>query len=935
MAELQEHRIDSKKKFKGFISALGVAAAISMMINLPIFLWMPNEYVLFHQETLNDFFFSENPFAQLITGTLGAFTYANCNFYNWLFLTLFITSFTFKNKLKYLVQQKKGILIRGIEVVDNNKEFIKKITEAGENTAKRMGKSLLSKDIRAMGILFYLNYKKEQLLSLVLSGKVLNNYAMETFFKARIYLTKAQIPFFMDRETKGIFIFGGAGSGKTNALWDLMINLLRWMERTGKYYFWVVYDRKHDFWKKLYRQFSFTMTMSEYKKFQKNQWKKYDNGFATVSFKVIQKNGEELKILLKKDRQSIARTRQLLAQFSNDENVIIQMIIYKDLLFFPKDLKSLRWNWFDEFLKIKLIIKKKETNEIVTTVPCNTIRIAKEIYDSKTYKQYETETYNWRGIKVFKTVDIEETQLKDDEYFYIQKTLLPGFLSNLMLAFIPIPLEESSKSWVKRGRTGLDAVFTTVAFYYDFPSPKDFIDFTNQFNTRDALVERILELGFAKEYRSIQIESTMGKLDGSTEAGENGFENYEASSSDLRKTFYYYSADECDFSISALTPYIKNRYLDCRLFMVQDPENETEFKVVFQAMYELLGNTIILLPNDLGRRIVIVTDEAASLGRIDRVLKDLPQQARSKGAFLISGMQSLVDMKENYGENGMEAIMTNMKTRIYLAIEDNFTKKWITTNLGKNEYEVESESLNEEGLLKGNLSSSIQLRDVLTEAQLSNVEASEGYMHVGKYISKVYFEIPSLPDIATYEENTSLISTLPTEFDNESTSQHILRRTAVKEALEYLINNTNKNLSAENIAAQAKMSVNKVKLIIKEFNEEKEQVEAAADLIVKNKVYAKTPATAMNAFKKHTGLREDQIIWWIPKGFDGTKAVAELKNPKKEEKKVLVEKPKMIRNEDELYKSVKVENPVFTPENPFDDETLSVDELDELMNMSM
>jgi len=661
------------------------------------------------------------------------------------FTPVFIIQFM---RLKNVIGlQEEGTLLRGIEVIDGREDFIKKITKEAKKNAEKLEKGL---------------------------GKKL-----PAFYTPRLHLTAENIPFFYDRETKSTIIIGSAGSGKTLAFFDYISKFLAWDEEHNKQHFWVVYDRKHDFWVKMYRE-------------------------------------------------------------------------GKDFLFLPNDVKTLKWNWFSEFLEITIIFTNKKTGEIFK-VKCKSIREAKDLY--------------YKKVPDYISVNME-------------KKINNAELTNLLLAFIPKAQEASSETWVAKGRTAMEAAFISVAMQNEFPSPADFIDFINQYNTREKFVERVLELNYALKYRAISIESVIGGLDDSTEAGVNGFENFQSKVKELNKTAYYYHADECDFELAQIHEGMKMTHYDKRLFLCQDPENETEYSTVFSALLELLAKKIINLPSDLDRRITFLLDEVASLGYMPSVLNDLPEQARSRGNNMIVGLQSLSRFSEIYGDKGMDSILANIQNRTIMSIQDNFTLEWVMKNLGENEYEVEAESFSTENN-STNMSMSRQKRAVLTVSQLTGLAPAEGYFKLGSYIKKTYFPVDSMPKITKYEINENLPSILNIDFEEEDEVNHIVRRDKIANAVIWLLNNTNKPINVKNVSKQADMSELKTKAILEEFTEEKRQVEEAVMQLQFGGFSNQSKAFKIEALKKITGLNWYQIEPFVPKSFF---AVEVKKEPIKEVK---------------------------------------------------
>lgn len=855
---------DNKSKSKGFINSLIYALGISVFIHLALqfFLFDSGGFYFISRETLIEMFplsegYEKFPIVEMAYSLL----LWNGALLNALIMFPFFFTILYMGYLKHLELRKKGKLLRGVELIKNSKLFIKLITLQAKENVKKLEQDLKKK--------------------------------LPNFYTPRIFLTNLLIPFFKDFETKGILVIGGAGSGKTNAIWDYIMKQIKWMQDNNKYFFMAIYDRKHDFWKKLYRTFSYTLKNEEAQNFD---FSDFNNGFSTVSLKIYDKK-ETVSLVYEKDKLDIAMAEKIIKRYENSTH-LFRMRIDKDGLFFPNDIKTIRWNKFDEFIVISLVVR--ENGKVVDRIKCPTIKEAKRIFTEKDVPNFK----------------------KDETTIEIEKELLAGEYQNFLFAIKPPVDDEVSEGWNTKGRKGLDAIYVTVAYTYDFPSDADFINFCNKYDTREKLVAKIAELGYAKTYRSISITSLFGEVEKPSEASVNTFESAMSTITSLKKPAYYYYAEECDFSIRALVPYLEKDYFDYRLFMVQDPKNETEYSLVFTAIYELLGKEIIQLSGSYERRLFLFLDEVASLGKITTIVRDLPQQARAKGAAVLFGLQSLADWAETFSDKKLQAIIANVKTRLYLSIEDDFTLDIVLKNISEAELEIESESMNEKN--EGSSSLSIQKREVIARNEISGLGVSEGFLKQGKYIHKIYFPIPQIEEIAKYEENTSMIKIIPVEFDAELESEHFTKRAKVSEAITFIQNNTNKNLTPESIVFYSKIDLQTVQKIIKEFIEEKDQIERAVLELMKQGIYGDSPKPVyIKALKNKTGLKHIEEVF-ITKTFLKSKA------PKKQEPKIEEPKPKIEEPKKEP------EAPKKAPESPFDEddfepEELSADDLDSLL----
>ena len=522
-----------------------------------------------------------------------------------------------------------------------------------------------------------------------------------------------------------------------------------------------------------------------------------------------------------------------------------------DRLFLPTHKETLKWNWFDEFLTIDLNFIENNGDK----------RVEKFSFIGEAQKAYLKAREKGLNVEIDKHVD-------------------NGALTNLMLGFSPIPVEESSKKWVAKGRKALEASFITVAIQSEFPSPADYIDFINQFNTREAFVARIVELGIARKYRAIAIESITGGEESTTEAGQNGYENFMEIATDLNKVVYYHKAIDCDFSVKMLAIGMKDQMFDMRVFMCQDPNNEEEYTTVFTAMLVLMSKAIISLPSNLERRIIMLLDEVASLKPIPEILNNLPERARSRGISMIIGLQSFATFIEKYTEIGMERIMANIKTRIFMNVADNITIPWIQKNLGENEWLIENESIADNN--GSSLSSSIHKRPVLSNLELKSLAPLEAYFQTGSYLYKTFYADLEPQKIAEYEHNEDMPKVLNMDFEKANKQIHNIRRKKVADTMIWLMKNTNQDINVKNISKKSGLIETKVKEIVGEFNEERTQVINACTQIQATNIDRSNEVLVHKVLEKITGLDLEDIKPFIPEGFIKPKEAKKAKEVKEE-----------------------------------------------------
>lgn len=594
----------------------------------------------------------------------------------------------------------KGKVTRGIRFIENHATFINLVTIEAKNFAKNLEKELKMK--------------------------------LPAFYTARVFFGKSRIPFFMDLEVKSIIYLGGAGSGKTVAIFEYIISILSWSKKNYGFT-WIVYDMKHDFYTKMFRK-------------------------------------------------------------------------GKDVLFFPNHALTAKWNPFREFHKI---------------------------------------TINESGEKEWE--------------------LLMGKLKQFITYWIPTPEESSaSRPWVIKSQKAAMALLITVSKSYDNPSMKDFIDFTMQYNTKEKMVEKIIELGYAQKF-GYNISAILGD----TEAGSNVYEILEQAITDLRILELYYSDEESDFSVAefnkpltsltakdikTLAP--KDRNMDKRLFLVQDADNQEYYSTAFRIILELQAKTLLSTKQDLDRRVFFLLDEAASLGKMTCIFDEIPEKGRSRGGALIVGLQTLAKFKSIYTEDIMGSILANIKSKVFMNIEDTYTQKWIKDYLDTTEFERDSVSTNEKQ--GGSSSYSLESRDTIKATELSSLPVNTCFIKMYSYLTKVDMRIQKMNDIVDFELNENIPTEFKTEFGQEEEENLNQRRIEIVNAITFLKEKTNKLITPQNINFIVKKNLESVVSTYNHIKEEQDQINKTINEMVNIEGY-KNNQLSLTELSSRTGLKVEII----------------------------------------------------------------------------
>jgi type IV secretion system protein VirD4 len=127
-----------------------------------------------------------------------------------------------------------------------------------------------------------------------------------------------------------------------------------------------------------------------------------------------------------------------------------------------------------------------------------------------------------------------------------------------------------------------------------------------------------------------------------------------------------------DFELSTL------RNQRSSLFVVIPNSEKATLGRWLRLIYSSVMDQIAAMP---GKRLHVVVDEFAALGRFERVLTDLAT-LRSSGCRFHLAIQDLNQLHELYG-HGWQTIIGNCALRQFLGVNDNFTADYLSHQLGQ------------------------------------------------------------------------------------------------------------------------------------------------------------------------------------------------------------------------------------------------------------
>lgn len=182
------------------------------------------------------------------------------------------------------------------------------------------------------------------------------------------------------------------------------------------------------------------------------------------------------------------------------------------------------------------------------------------------------------------------------------------------------------------------------------------------------------------------------------------------------------------------------------LFLTVRDDQLATMKGLISAQLDIMITTLLSLPPDSNRRIFFCLDEFASLGRIASV-DGLLTRARKAGGVALLGLQSISQLRETYGRDQAQTLLSCLSSQLILRCADADTADAMSRTLGKTEMlERRQGESYQQGLGKSSRSWSEQKneRAIVLPAELQNLPDRTGYLSLAGDLptAKISFPAP-------------------------------------------------------------------------------------------------------------------------------------------------------------------------------------------------
>lgn len=213
---------------------------------------------------------------------------------------------------------------------------------------------------------------------------------------------------------------------------------------------------------------------------------------------------------------------------------------------------------------------------------------------------------------------------------------------------------------------------------------------------------------------------------------------------------YAYLSDEKD-------PFSVNKFiLEGRsgfMFLTYREDQLDSLRNMISCVLDVAARTILALPADRDRRIWLIIDEFASIGKVQSI-EAIATKARKVGGCLLIGLQSVSQLKDRYGEHSAQTILSCLSSWLVLRCSDTDTAEYISKYIGDTEVSrmTRGESSSDTGG-SDSLSEQIQTQRAVMPIEVQRLANLQGLFKLaGDYpISKVKLSFPAKKKNADFE----------------------------------------------------------------------------------------------------------------------------------------------------------------------------------------
>lgn len=184
------------------------------------------------------------------------------------------------------------------------------------------------------------------------------------------------------------------------------------------------------------------------------------------------------------------------------------------------------------------------------------------------------------------------------------------------------------------------------------------------------------------------------------------------------------------------------------LFLTYRDDQLDSLRNMMSCVLDIAARTILAMPASPTRRVWLIIDEFASIGKVQSI-EAVATKARKMGGCLLLGLQSVSQLQDRYGEKAAQTILGCLSSWLVLRCSDAETSEYISKYIGDSEISrmTRGESSSESGG-SDSLSEQIQTQRAVMPVELQRLANLQGFFKLaGDYpICKVKLSFPKKRD---------------------------------------------------------------------------------------------------------------------------------------------------------------------------------------------
>lgn len=190
------------------------------------------------------------------------------------------------------------------------------------------------------------------------------------------------------------------------------------------------------------------------------------------------------------------------------------------------------------------------------------------------------------------------------------------------------------------------------------------------------------------------------------------------------------------------------------LYLTYRDDQLDSVKNLMSCVLDVAARTILSMQSDPNRRVWLIIDEFASIGKVQSI-EAVATKARKVGGCLVIGLQAVSQLKDRYGEHSAQSILSCLSTWLVLRCADADTAEYMSKYIGEAEVTKTTESLsNSEQGASTSRSEQTQTQRVVLASEIQQLANCHGYLKlVGHYpvcAVKLAFPVKKDTDFPTF-----------------------------------------------------------------------------------------------------------------------------------------------------------------------------------------